>query len=281
MPRCRNRRPGSALLKTGERRAVIAVALLFGLAYGLGWWVAGPVATVPALGVAVGLLAALVLAATRRLRAALDEHLQQTQALLYLQQRLDTDLPLPAFERSALFPDAAATLTGLIRARRPRLILELGSGASTLIAAYCLRDQEHGRLISLEHDPHYSAITRENLHRHRLEHLARVIDAPLVKVNVGGDRHRWYDLHSLAAVDAAVDLLIVDGPPRRTQHLARYPALPLLIDRLADDAVVFVDDANRGDEREMLRRWQTELPGFRATWIAGGEGSVILERGGN
>lgn len=278
-----SRNPNSAgsLLKTGERRAVAGVAVLFTLLYGTGWWAVGPVATVPALGILLALLAALVLAGTRRLRGALDEHLQQTQSLLYLQRHLDTDLPLPAFDRGALFPDAAATLVGLIQTRRPRLILELGSGASTLIAAHCLRRQGQGRLISLEHDPDFGAITRDNLARHRLQDLARVVDAPLESVAVGGGTSRWYDRRSLASVDAPVDLLLVDGPPRRIQPLARYPALPLLIDRLAADAVILVDDANRADEREMVARWCREFPGFRVTHIATGEGTVLMQRSGD
>jgi predicted O-methyltransferase YrrM len=279
MPPYNTRMP--KLLKRGERNAVLGIAVLFMLFYGLGWWFAGPVATVPALAVTTALLAALVIAATRRLRSALDEHLQQTQALLFLQEQLHADQPLPLLDRASLLPDAAATLAGLIRTHRPQLVLELGSGVSTLIAAYCLRHQGSGRIISLEHDPHYSALTHENLQRHGLEHIARVIDAPLETVTVRDEVHRWYDVRSLEAVDAQVDLLVVDGPPRRIQRLARYPALPLLIDRLADNAVILVDDANRADERETVRRWQTEFPGFRVTRIVSGEGTVVMQREGD
>lgn len=279
MPTDRSPHTRPPLIKAGERHAVITVAVLFMLFYAAGWWIAGPVATVPALAVALGLLAALVIAGTRRLRGALDEHLRQTQALLFLQRRLDNELPLPAFERTALFPDAAATLAGLIRTRQPHLILELGSGVSTLVAAYSLRQQGGGRIVSLEHDPHYAAATRELLCQHNLQDIARVIDAPLAGVDVHQVRHRWYDLGKLNALDSAVDLLIVDGPPRRIQRLARYPALPLLIDRLADNAIVFVDDANRADEREIVSRWQAEFPEFHVTHLSSAEGTAILRRG--
>jgi len=267
-----------ALLKADERNAVVGITVLFMVLYGLGWWTEGPVATVPALAVALGLLVALVLAAMRRLRTALAEQLQQSQSLLFLHKHLSNDQPLPAFDSGALFPDAAATLVGLIRTRKPRLVVELGSGTSTLIAALCLRDLGCGRLISLEHDPRYSESTRDQLRLHGLEAFVDVVDAPLVPQTVNGRSHSWYDPGALNGIDVPVDLLIVDGPPRKVQPLARYPALPLLIARLSDDALVFVDDTSRSDEREMVRRWQTEFPGFSVTRSAVGEGSTVFER---
>jgi predicted O-methyltransferase YrrM len=267
-----------ALLKADERNAVVGITVLFMVLYGLGWWTEGPVATVPALAVALGLLAALVLAAMRRLRTALAEQLQQSQSLLFLHKHLSNDQPLPAFDSAALFPDAAATLVGLIRTRKPRLVVELGSGTSTLIAALCLRDLGCGRLISLKHDPRYSESTRDQLRLHGLEAFVDVVDAPLVPQTVNGRSHSWYDPGALNGIDVPVDMLIVDGPPRKVQPLSRYPALPLLIARLSADALVFVDDTNRSDEREMVRRWQTEFPGFRVTRSAVGEGSTVFER---
>ena len=47
-----------------------------------------------------------------------------------------------------------------------------------------------------------------------------------------------------------------DGPPRRTQKLARYPALPLLFDHLRDGAIIIVDDGARADEQEIMQLWQ-------------------------
>ena len=267
-----------ALLKADERNAIIGVVLLFMVLYGIGWWTEGPVATVPALALALGLLAALLLLGMRRLRITLAEQLQQTQSLLYLHKHLNNDQPLPLFDSATLFPDAAATLVGLIRTRKPRLVVELGSGASTLIAAYCLQDLGEGRLVSLEHDPVYGERTRDGLRLHGLASAAQVVDAPLAPVTVNGRVHRWYDTRALDLIDAEVDLLIVDGPPRGVQELARYPALPLLIDKLADDAIVLVDDANRSDEREMLQRWQAEFTGFRALHSSVGDGTCVFER---
>ena len=106
-----------------------------------------------------------------------------------------------------------------------------------------------------------------------------MLDAAIAEVAVNNETRRWYDVSVLDGIEGTVDLLIVDGPPHKLQRLARYPALPLLIDRLAADAVVLVDDANRRDEREMVRRWQSEFPGFKVTGSRIGEGTVLFERG--
>ncbi len=267
------------LLKAGERNLVLGVAGVFLLLFGLGWWRFGAVVSVPAAALALALLLGLLLAGARRQRQALDEQLRQIQSLLYLQQQLKPSLPLPLFERAALFPDAAAVLFGLMRERRPRQVLELGSGFSTLIVAYGLRDGGGGRVWSLEHDPHYARLTRELLRRHGVADYARVIDAPLVELRVGGRKHRWYDPQALEAIESPLDLLLVDGPPRRTQPLARYPALPLLAGKLSPAAVVFVDDSRRRDEREMLRRWLDEFGDWEVRHIPCAEGLSLLRRG--
>ena len=54
---------------------------------------------------------------------------------------------------------------------------------------------------------------------------------------------------------------IVDGPPAGQNPGARYPALPLLMDRLADRATIFVDDADRPGESEVIKAW-LNLPGI-------------------
>ena len=84
---------------------------------------------------------------------------------------------------------------------------------------------------------------------------------------------QWYDDAVVAAgLDAAlqgdlIDLLLVDGPPAYAvgHGLARYPALPVLRDRLAPGATVVLDDVER--------------PGGIARRIAAGSSSTRAETG--
>jgi predicted O-methyltransferase YrrM len=139
-----------------------------------------------------------------------------------------------------------------------RTILECGSGASTLWASAALRYRGGGHVTTLEADAHFGAETRARLAEHGLESWATVVDAPLVDTETPGRGHQpWYDLSGLGDL-TEVDLLFVDGPPRSTAELARYPAVPLLLPRLRVGALVVLDDTNRPDEQEIVRLWTAQ-----------------------
>jgi hypothetical protein len=57
---------------------------------------------------------------------------------------------------------------------------------------------------------------------------------------------------------------LVDGPPGYGEGMShsRHPALPVLADRMAPGGMVFLDDADREPEREIVSRWSEELPGW-------------------
>lgn len=158
----------------------------------------------------------------------------------------------------SLLPEALDLILEAVRAGR-RTIVECGSGASTVRIALALAEREEGHIWSLEHDPHWAANTRALLEAEGVAGRAEVIEAPLRPHGLGpGD---WYDRAALGRLPRQVDLLLVDGPPG---HLApdgqmRHPALPLLSSRLAEGAMVVLDDVDREGERRVLERWRAEL----------------------
>ena len=56
-----------------------------------------------------------------------------------------------------------------------------------------------------------------------------------------------------------IDMLIVDGPPRITQELARYPAIPILHEYFSDRFTILLDDSKRDDEAIIIQKWKTKL----------------------
>ena len=60
---------------------------------------------------------------------------RQTQALIQLTQLLDFKSPIPPTRSWAASPDLLLTITEIVRKYRPGLVVELGSGVSTLVAA--------------------------------------------------------------------------------------------------------------------------------------------------
>jgi len=94
---------------------------------------------------------------------------------------------------------------------------------------------------------------------------------------VGDAAWPWYDLD--AVPEGPFDLLLVDGPPASVGPEARYPAVPLLLDRLAKDALVVLDDTRRPDERAIGERWAAEFEGFALESLGHDHGTLVLRRG--
>ena len=202
---------------------------------------------------------------------------QQIESLFSIFSQIRFNAPLPKTRDSAVAPDFIAMLIGMIQEKKPKVIVELGSGISTIMSAYTLQSIGSGVVISLDHEGKYSSITRENLMRHNLQDIATVIHAPLKRVNVNGSDYLWYDLDSLKNVER-IDMLIVDGPPHVERTTARYPALPLLFDRLSADAVVVLDDARREGERKVIELWLKEYDFLSAEFFPHENGTCVIQR---
>ncbi|MGK5678754.1 class I SAM-dependent methyltransferase [Actinoplanes sp. URMC 104] len=175
---------------------------------------------------------------------------REVEALVQLFQQVTPRAPMPPVTDGATLLD----VLHLIRTRRPRRVLELG-GASAVWIAYAL-EQTGGKLLTLDHDAAGAERTRAALAAHGLTEVAEVREAPLRPIAVEDRTSAWYDLESLADVHD-VDLLVVGGPPETTGPDARYPALRLLEDRLAEAAAVFVLG-----EPDVLGRWLEKTEGL-------------------
>ncbi len=205
---------------------------------------------------------------------------RQIEALSALRGALSLRQPLPPMRGYAISPDFAVILLETIRDHQPRHILELGCGVSTLIGAYALEQyQIDGRITSLEHQPDFAQFTRDNLTKHSLSAFVQVIDAPLKPLlSLRRWRGRWYYVPSIPA--AEVDLLVIDGPPqyKNPNRLARYPALPILFDRLATGALILVDDSDRWHERRAVKRWLRDYPLTVVRTFDTEKGTVLLRK---
>ena len=146
--------------------------------------------------------------------------------------------------------------------RRPRMVVECGSGVSTVMMALAIRAGAwDSRIVSLEHRADFKAATDELLVKHGVDHLVDVRLAPLVTGHLDGHDTPWYDASALEDL-ADVGLVLVDGPPTLTGPLARYPVVPLLRDRLAQECVIIADDLVRQSDLECARQWHELLPDF-------------------
>lgn len=183
-----------------------------------------------------------------------DNQFQQLESLLLIYRLLPDIKLLPATRGWAGSPDFLAKVAELILKKKPQFIVEASSGVSSVVIGQALKINKVGKAVSFEHDEPFATATRDNLLFNKLQKESRVIYSPLTKHLLSGKDWLWYDLDMLKS-DKKIDMLIIDGPPGKTQELARYPAVPLLIDLFADDVTIVLDDTNRKDESEIVKRW--------------------------
>ncbi len=191
------------------------------------------------------------------------------------------DLPLPIGGGWALTGDSAALLAREALVRQPETILELGSGVSTLVLGQILKRNGRGRLLSVDHDPMWANQTRSYVAYLGLQDIVSVVDAPLKSLKAGNQSIEWYDIPKGSLDDlGSIDLLLVDGPPQAKNNpaQARYPAFPMLRERLSPHALIFVDDVNRETESRMIEKWKAEDPGWKSQCFDTVDGTCILTR---
>jgi predicted O-methyltransferase YrrM len=142
-----------------------------------------------------------------------------------------------------------------IEEHRPRLAVEFGTGASTLVLAKALQKWGGGTLISFEQHPDFVEATRHWLGEHGLGADLRA--APL-RPSPDGWPGLWYDHDPLPK---GIELMLVDGPPWSIHPFTRGAAVTLF-DHIAPGGTIMLDDAARPGERLVARRWRKLRPDF-------------------
>ena len=197
------------------------------------------------------------------------------------------DLPAP-LHGWPISPDFALQLVRLIRDQNYDLIIEFGSGSSTLI---CLQTFERfnlhsvtqpeslPRLITFEHLEEYHHKTNDLVESCVNRTLLNLRLSPLEPWANSTGNYNYYSgtasiregFHAVAnSVEHPLKVLVVsDGPPGGTCHWARYPAFPIVLDAASgmDISIDFLlDDMIRTDEKEMAMAWEERIKAFGLTY---------------
>lgn len=185
----------------------------------------------------------------------------EIEALIQIYRHFpETKLPMLPSGGWAIDAESLAYLLEYVRETKPKIIVELGSGTSTIWLGYLCK-AIGARLVTLDHLEHYLEQTRASIRRHGLTECVESRLAPLEQYSLDGGKYSWYSASALEDLED-IDLLLVDGPPAATGPQARYPALPVLERRLATGATVILDDAHRPHEEEVLAAWLKKYPAF-------------------
>lgn len=207
----------------------------------------------------------------------------QLESLSWLQRRLAINGELPPLRGWAASPDVLLRLHTHIITKKPKVIVEFGSGSSTLVIADALRQNGMGRLFSFDHNQYYGNQTLATLKNEKLDKWVdlRVSDLePWTKHHLNPvDAEKpslWYATSSLHGINN-IDLIWVDGPPGVTCLFSRYPALPALSNKLSSNVEVWMDDTNRQEEIDICQSW-SEVYNFEVEFIALEKGLGRLTR---
>ena len=161
-------------------------------------------------------------------------------------------------------------VTDHIFAERPGLVVEFGTGASTLVIARALQMAGGGRLISFDQHEDFVDATRLWLADYGLKADLRAV--PLRPTP--GWPGLWYD-HG--PMPDGIDLMLIDGPPWTVHPLTRGGAA-VLFDRIAPGGVVMLDDGARPGERFVARRWRHRHPDFDFRLLDNGTKGTLVGR---
>lgn len=119
-------------------------------------------------------------------------------------------------------------------ARKSKVILETGSGLSTIVMALANKD---ARVITLESSPVFAEHMRIQAHKHGIDNI-EVVYSPLVD--------GWYGWEQ----DVTPDLIVLDGPNRSLGDRNKA------FDRMAmGDAVIIMDDAEDANLLGRFNEW--------------------------
>lgn len=201
---------------------------------------------------------------------------KQLEAFANLQGYLAKGVVVPDLHGWPISPDFALLLIEMIEGTDYDLVIEFGSGTSTVLMATTLarnaaRRQGRPRAVQVafEHLEQFHSQTDTQLTAAGLGDAVDLVLAPLTPYAApNGKTYSYYDCrHALATVAQTMGppsslrvLVLVDGPPAATGEHARYPALPVVLEHFSGARFdVVLDDYIRDDEKQIATLWRLEL----------------------
>ncbi|MEY4101230.1 MAG: hypothetical protein RLZZ567_473 [Actinomycetota bacterium] len=192
---------------------------------------------------------------------------RQLEAYVQLHSLVKFSAPLPATRGWVGSPDLLLTLAQIVKANKPKLTVELGSGVSTVVMAKA----GARKIISFDGSSEFAEITRNLLK----EHGAKGVEVRFSKLSPYKKSSGWYDPNSFKEIKG-IDLLVIDGPQGGDDEEARYPALEVLISKLSNKSVVVLDDVKRPGERKLAEDFLKALPKHRLEILDHEKGTAVI-----
>ncbi len=196
------------------------------------------------------------------------QHYRQSEYFAQLIHLMDFKAAIPGLRSWAASADVLLTLVNISQKVKPKVVLDLGSGISTLVLA---KATPAAKVFSIDHLEEFADKTKSLLADHEITNVDLRV-APLSPNSAGSD---WYQLSALSDINQ-IDLLFIDGPPGSKDDKARHPVLAHCLSKLSPSAVIVIDDAARDGERALAEMFLHALPGYELEFLSHEKGTAVL-----
>lgn len=166
----------------------------------------------------------------------------------------------PLFTASALRPICLAMIINDLVINNRRVVLELGSGITTLYLAKAMKTYGiDGHIYSVDENKDWLKYIQSQLEKEGIDYMVTLIEAPAEQYEEG----RWYsleDLNEKVPKDLKIDSLVIDGPTAygAGQGGNRYLGFPYFSKFLNERCFIYLDDTDRQGETLILKKWEEE-----------------------
>lgn len=188
-------------------------------------------------------------------------------------QPLLTGLPYLPFNGGALRPMCIAYILNEIIINQRKMILEFGSGLSTILMARLIkRNNLDVKIVTVEHNKEWAKIIEDYLKNEDLLQYVKIIQADLNEMETPFGKVNWYDYQTVLknVEDKKFDLITVDGPPANGKKIrySRYPAFTKMSDFFEEDFCLILDDANRKGEQKIIKSFMKTHPDLHFSLVS-------------
>ena len=174
-------------------------------------------------------------------------------------EQLGIDVNAIWFGPMTLAPTRLQYIVSELEARRPRRVLEVGSGSSTPVIA-ALAKLYGFEFYSLENFAGSAEYVEGLLQRMDLERYVRLIVCGFRRrYYPDGRAYWWYDL-DVASFGGSIDMVLIDGPMGTL--VGRNGTVPEVRAYLSPDCLILLDDAIRSHEKNCVSEWQSYFGGL-------------------
>ena len=159
----------------------------------------------------------------------------------------------------AITDDLSTFIVNHFERHQPKVVVEFGSGRSTELFGGLVGSG--GSVTAFEQSPVFAEQTFQQIYQ-----------MPWVNLVTSTIVDGWY---GQVDVPDQIDFVLVDGPGP-CKNRTRRPAMDAVYGHLADDAFIFVDDANRQSAQEDVASWLDKYPNLAATFVNTERGAYAL-----